>query len=58
MQEIPADTVVLALGSRPYNPLAELCKKKGIPCEVVGDARQIGKAFDAIHEGHNVACGL
>jgi len=58
MQEIPADTIVLALGSRSYNPLGELCKTKGIPCKVVGDARQIGKAFDAIHEGHNVACGL
>ncbi len=58
MQEIPADTVVLALGSRPYNPLAELCKAKGIPCQVIGDARQIGKAFDAIHAGYTVACGL
>ncbi|MEE9911036.1 MAG: FAD-dependent oxidoreductase [Deltaproteobacteria bacterium] len=57
-QEIPADTVVLALGSRPYNPLGEICERKGIPCKVVGDARHIGKAFDAIHEGHNVACAI
>lgn len=58
LQEIPADTVVLALGSRPYNPLEEVCKKKGIPCKVIGDAGRIAKAFDAIHEGYNVACGL
>jgi 2,4-dienoyl-CoA reductase (NADPH2) len=56
--EIAADTVVLALGSRPYNPLAEICKRKGIPCEVVGDASRIAKAFDAIHEGQNTASRL
>jgi len=27
IQEIPADTVVLALGSKSYNPLAEICKR-------------------------------
>jgi len=54
MQEIPADTIVLALGSRSYNPLEEICKRKGIPCKVLGDARRIAKAFDAIHEGYNV----
>ncbi|KAF0159631.1 MAG: 2 4-dienoyl-CoA reductase (NADPH2) [Syntrophaceae bacterium] len=58
MQEIPADTIVLALGSRSYNPLAEIFKKKGIPYRVIGDARQIAKAFDAIHEGHHVACAI
>jgi 2,4-dienoyl-CoA reductase (NADPH2) len=58
LHEVPADTVVLALGARPYNPLEELFQKKGIPCRVVGDAKRVGKAFDAIHEGYNTACEL
>ena len=53
--EIAADTVVLALGSRPYNPLEELCKKKGIACKIAGDAGHVAKAFDAIHEGYKAA---
>jgi NADH dehydrogenase FAD-containing subunit len=49
--ELPADTVVLAAGSRPHNPLEEILVEKGIPCQVVGDAQQIGLAFDAVHHG-------
>jgi 2,4-dienoyl-CoA reductase (NADPH2) len=52
--EIPTDTVVLALGSRSYNPLEETVKKKGIPCYVIGDAGGVAKAFDAIHQGFQV----
>jgi 2,4-dienoyl-CoA reductase (NADPH2) len=51
VQEIAADTVVLAIGARPYNPLEEILKQKGIPCHVIGDARKTGWAFDAIHQG-------
>lgn len=54
VSEIAADTVVLALGSRSYNPLEEICKRKGISYKVLGDARRIAKAFDAIHQGYNV----
>jgi 2,4-dienoyl-CoA reductase (NADPH2) len=50
-KEIQADTIVLAAGSKSYNPLATLLKKKGIFCRVVGDAQKIGLAFDAVHEG-------
>ena len=50
--EIPADTVVLAAGSRPYNPLESILERKGIPCEVVGDAREIARAMEAVHAGH------
>jgi 2,4-dienoyl-CoA reductase (NADPH2) len=53
-EEIPADTVVLAAGAKPYNPLAEIIEQKGIPYEVVGDAGQVGMAFDAVHQGHKV----
>jgi 2,4-dienoyl-CoA reductase (NADPH2) len=52
--EIAADTIVLALGSRSYNPLEEIFKRKNIPYKVIGDAKRIAKAFDAVHEGYNV----
>src|SRR5665647_1037888 len=58
ISEIAADTVVLALGSRSYNPLEEMIKRKGIPYKVIGDAKCIAKAFDAIHEGYNVIRGI
>ena len=35
VEEIPADTVVLAIGALPYNPLEELLKQKGILCQVI-----------------------
>lgn len=50
-EEIAADSVVLALGAAPYNPLGALLERKGIPCRVVGDAGKIGWAYDAIHQG-------
>jgi 2,4-dienoyl-CoA reductase (NADPH2) len=51
VEEIPADTVVLAVGTRPHNPLQEWLVRKGIPFKVAGDARQVGMAIDAIHQG-------
>jgi 2,4-dienoyl-CoA reductase (NADPH2) len=50
-EEIPADTVVLAVGAGSYNPLQELVDKKGIPCKVIGDAGRVAMAFDAVHQG-------
>ncbi|MBW2180098.1 MAG: FAD-dependent oxidoreductase [Deltaproteobacteria bacterium] len=52
-EEIPADTVVLAVGAQSYNPLQATVEKLGIPCEAIGDANQIALAFDAVHEGFN-----
>ena len=49
--EIPADTVVLAAGSRPYNPLESLLQRKNIPHRVIGDAREIARAMEAVHAG-------
>ncbi len=51
VEEIPADTVIMAVGSTPYNPLQGLVEKKGISLKVVGDAVQPAKAFEAIHQG-------
>ncbi len=50
-KDIPADTVVLATGSRIYNPLGEALEQLGIPNKVVGDAKEIGRAMEAIHNG-------
>jgi 2,4-dienoyl-CoA reductase (NADPH2) len=50
-EEIPADTVVIAAGAKSFNPLQEALEKKGVPCEVVGDAKQVATAFDAVHQG-------
>lgn len=50
-REIPADTVVLGVGSRSYHPLAESLKVLGIPCSTAGDADQVATAFEAMHSG-------
>lgn len=49
---LPADTVVLAVGSESFNPLQELIENRDIPCQVVGDAQNVALAFDAVHEGY------
>jgi 2,4-dienoyl-CoA reductase (NADPH2) len=51
VEEIAADTVVLAVGVESCNPLQETVENKGIPVQVVGDARTPARAFDAIHQG-------
>jgi 2,4-dienoyl-CoA reductase (NADPH2) len=51
VEEIAADTVVLAVGVESFNPLQETVENKGIPVQVVGDARTPARAFDAIHQG-------
>ena len=50
-ETLPADTVVLAVGSESFNPLQEFIAEKGIPYQVVGDAQKVALAFDAVHEG-------
>lgn len=49
-----ADLIVLALGSQSVNTLAEQIKDKVAEIYVIGDAKKIGKARDAIEEGRNV----
>ena len=51
IEEIPADTVVLAVGTKRYNPLQETVEKRGITFRVVGDALEASTVFDAIHQG-------
>jgi 2,4-dienoyl-CoA reductase (NADPH2) len=49
--EIPADTIVLAVGVSSNNPLQAVLEKKGLPFQVAGDAGRVGLAFDAVHQG-------
>jgi 2,4-dienoyl-CoA reductase (NADPH2) len=51
IEDIPADSVVLAVGTRSHNPLQELVSASGIPFRVAGDALQPAMVFDAIHQG-------
>ncbi len=46
-----ADSVVLAVGTRPYNPLEKVATELGIPCQVVGDARNSATVLEATHQG-------
>jgi 2,4-dienoyl-CoA reductase (NADPH2) len=57
-EEIPADTVVLAVGTKAFNPLQEIAAMKGIPFHVAGDAVTPGTVFDAIHQGFAVGAGI
>lgn len=52
IEELAADTVVLAAGTRSYNPLAESAAALGIPFVVVGDAQCAAMVFDAVHQGY------
>ena len=51
VEEIPCDTVVMATGSVPENSIKESLDKLGITYEITGDAKQIGLAFHAVHDG-------
>lgn len=50
-EEIPADSVVLALGSESHHPLETVLNDHNIPFETVGDAHSVATAFDAVHAG-------
>ncbi len=54
----PADTVVLAAGTRSNNPLQEDLERKGITCHLIGDALKPAMVFDAIHQGYAIAKAL
>ncbi|WDP89840.1 MAG: FAD-dependent oxidoreductase [Desulfobacter sp.] len=51
VSEMVADTVVIAAGSVPFNPLEETVKEMGMDYRTIGDAAQVGMAFDAVHAG-------
>jgi 2,4-dienoyl-CoA reductase (NADPH2) len=56
---IPADSVILAMGSRPENSLAKSLEQAGIDnVRVIGDANKIGRIGDALDSGFALACEL
>lgn len=57
-QEIPADTVVIAVGSKPNNILAEELKSAGYDVKVIGDASSIGIVMDATSQGYEAGRNL
>ncbi|SLM29925.1 Predicted NADH:flavin oxidoreductase/NADH oxidase [Desulfamplus magnetovallimortis] len=58
VETILADTVVIATGSKSENNLVDDIKDLNIPFDVIGDAKNIGMAFDAVHQGYLAAMAL
>ena len=52
--EITADTVVMAVGSRPVNELSEI-SANGTSVMTIGDAAEPRKISDAVREGFEAA---
>lgn len=50
-EEIPADTIVLSVGSRSVHGLADELKEAGYDVRVIGDAARVGLAGEAIAQG-------
>jgi 2,4-dienoyl-CoA reductase (NADPH2) len=48
------DVIVVSTGMKPYNPLEKILHKQ-LPVYVIGDARKIGNAQDAIRDGYETA---
>jgi 2,4-dienoyl-CoA reductase-like NADH-dependent reductase (Old Yellow Enzyme family)/thioredoxin reductase len=53
---LEANTVVLAMGSRPENSLARKLEESGVNVRVIGDAKKCGRIADAIEDGLALAC--
>ena len=57
-ETVPADTVVLAVGSKPVTALAEELKAAGYPVHILGDALKPGLAGEAIFQGFELGRSL
>ncbi len=57
-QLIKADNVVLAVGTKPYNPLQKIAAELNIVCKVVGDATSPATILDATHQGFRTGQSL
>jgi 2,4-dienoyl-CoA reductase (NADPH2) len=51
IEEVPADSVILAVGTKANNPLQRFLATSGIPFRIVGDAHEPAMVFDAVHQG-------
>jgi 2,4-dienoyl-CoA reductase (NADPH2) len=57
-ETIPADTVVMAVGSRSDNDLAQKLENTGVKIITIGDAQSPRKITDAVREGFVEALGV
>ncbi len=55
---LPADTVTLAIGAEPNNPLEEELKGRVKELHVIGDAYRSRKITEAVREGFDLGCEL
>jgi len=55
---LEADSVILAVGSKSENSLEREIKSLGIPYVVVGDAKEVAQAIDAIHQGFRAGVSI
>jgi 2,4-dienoyl-CoA reductase (NADPH2) len=53
---IPADTVVLAMGARPENSLAQTLENAGVEVRTIGDAAKVGRIGEAVEAGFKLGC--
>ena len=51
---LPADTIVLAIGTKPENSLIKVLEELDIPYCVIGDCKRIGDALYAIRDGAEI----
>ncbi len=57
-ESIPADTVVMAVGTRSVNDLARRIERDGTPVVTLGDAASPRNMIDAIREGFEAALAV
>jgi 2,4-dienoyl-CoA reductase (NADPH2) len=57
-EEILADSVVLAAGSKCENSLLKIIESLDIPFDCAGDSSKIGLAFDAVHQGFRAGMNI
>ena len=58
IERLFAETIVIATGSVSDNRLFPEIEKLNIPCDIIGDAKSIGMAFDAVHQGIRAAMSV
>jgi hypothetical protein len=52
------DSVIVAVGNHPFDPLSRNLLEMGFQVQVIGDAARPGKIYDAIVSGHRAGMAL
>ena len=58
IQQIKADTIVVAAGSKSNIDLASMLKTMGLSFDIIGDAHKVATAFDAVHSGYRAGISI